>query len=147
MTPEPRIFSLWNSRNGNVATWSLLGSERSLNKEDPVPRPNMDTFRIDQSNPDRLEFLCFFACPLILYHNWPSSKTLQSNSPCQHYLMPLCSPQRLNLSRPQIRETDLSRVSCLPASRLSTKYIHLSFLKTSVIVLASMSIGLQTLVW
>lgn len=133
MTPEPRIFRLRNSSNENVATWSLLGRERSFHKEDPVPRPNTDKFRTDPSHTDRLEFLCASSRPLTLYHNCPSFKTLQSNSPYQHYLMPLCCSQPLTLSRPQIRETDLNAASCLLLvdSVLSTSLFLSS--KTSVI--------------
>lgn len=129
MTPEPRIFRLRNSSNENVATWSLLGRESSFNKEDPVPRSNMDKFRTDQSHPDRLEFLYAFSCPLTLYHNCPSFKTLQSNSPCQHYLMPLCSPQPWTFVRTPKEGDRFERCILSPTGRLSIKYIALSFLK------------------
>lgn len=74
---KPRIFSLWNSSHRGVA-WSPLGSARSFNKDDLVSRSNMDKYRTDWSDPARLEFFCAFSCTWTLYHNWPSSKTLQS---------------------------------------------------------------------
>lgn len=78
MTPELRIFSLWNSNNGSVANReSPLWSERSFNKEDPMSRTNIEKYRIDQSNATRL-VLCAFSYPLTLYHNWSSFITLQS---------------------------------------------------------------------